>query len=128
VTALLATSLVLLAGIMWLAGTSAGSGRLPEGFIPLPDAERESINAALTGVYFTGTEAGQHGIVIIGPTDLKLVELAATEAPRVVYATYRAGRVEGRLQLATDQPGGAIAVAEDGNMLVFCGETYQRIP
>jgi hypothetical protein len=85
------------------------------------------LHAALTGVYLTGSEPGQHGIVIMGPGEMKLFELAAVEAPRVVYAGYRPGRIGARLSLATDQPGGVIEVATDGR-LVYCGETYQRIP
>lgn len=116
----------LLAAVLWLAAPFAVD-RTPPGFVSVEAVERTRLHAALTGVYLTGTEPGQHGIVIMGPGEMKLFELAAVEAPRVVYAGYRPGRIGARLCLATDQPGGVVEVAADGG-LVYCGETYKRIP
>ncbi len=124
--ALAATGGLLLAAILWLAAPP-GAGDIPAGFTPADSAELARLQASLTGVYLTGNEPGQHGIVVAAPGEMKLIELAAVEAPRVVYASYRPGRIGGKLCLATDQPGGVIEVAADGN-LVYCGETYQRIP
>ena len=102
-------------------------GHSPDGFIALDSTDAATAQTPLTGVYLTGSEAGQHGIVVGGPGELKLFELAAVEAPRVVNASYRLGRVDNKLWFATDQPGGGIEVAADGS-LVYCGETYRRIP
>lgn len=126
VLALAVTAGLLSAAILWLAGPFATEGA-PAGFHPLAPAEIAKLQGTLTGVYLTGSEPGQHGIVVLGPGELKLFELGSVEAPRVVYAGYRPGRIDGRLWLATDQPGGGIEVTADGN-LVFCGEVYQRIP
>lgn len=124
--ALAVTAVVLLAGIVFLAGPSGRDGR-PEGFVQLEPAERVGLEARLNGVYLTGNEPGQHGIVVAGPRELKLFELGAVEAPRVVYVSYQLGRMDGKLCLATDQPGGVIEMTANGN-LAYCGETYQRIP
>jgi hypothetical protein len=97
------------------------------GFVPLEGAERDAVQAGLTGVYLTGNEPGQHGIVLSNPGELKLFELGGVEAPRIVYATYSARRNGTKLILATDQPGGAIEV-RDNATLVYGGETYRRIP
>jgi len=126
VLALSVTAGLLLAAILWLAGPLAVESA-PAGFHPLEPAENTKLQGTLTGVYLTGSEPGQHGIVATGPGELKLFELGSVEAPRVVYVSYRLGRSGGKLYLATDQPGGVIEVAPDGN-LVYCGETYQRIP
>lgn len=117
---------LLLAAVLWLAAPFAVD-RTPAGFDPVDAVELDRLHAALTGVYLTGSEPGQHGIVIMGPGEMKLFELAAVEAPRVVYAGYRLGRIGAQLCLATDQPGGVIQVAAPGR-LVYCGEAYQRIP
>jgi hypothetical protein len=125
VAALIALVAVLLAGTVWL-GWPEGVAT-PAGFVPLAAGERGQSEASLIGVYLTGNDPGQHGIVFTGPGDLKLIELAAVEAPRTVYVNYRLGRVEGKLSLVTDQLGGTIEVTAEGN-LVYCGETYLRIP
>jgi len=120
------TAVVLLAGIILLAGPFGRDVR-PEGFVPLEPAERGGLEAKLAGVYLTGNEPGQHGIVVTSPRELKLFELGAVEAPRVVYVAYQLGRLDGKLCLATDQPGGVIEVTARGG-LSYCGEIYQRIP
>jgi hypothetical protein len=127
VVALSATAVLLLAGIIWLAVPRGGGNGALAGFTPVAAAELDRVHATLAGVYLTGSEPGQHGIVVTGAGEFKLVELAAVDAPRVVYAAYRPGRIGDKLHLATDQPGGAIEVLPDGNLL-YCGETYMRLP
>lgn len=124
--ALGAVAVALLAAIVTLAGPFGDDDR-PAGFELIDTAERAKLETGLTGVYLTGNEPGQHGIVVTGPGQLKLFELGTVEAPRVVYASFRLGRVDARLCLATDQPGGLIEVTPDGN-LAYGGEAYQRIP
>jgi hypothetical protein len=128
IVALVAFAVLLLAGIIWLALPDNFAARTPAGFVPVAGSELEQVQTSLVGVYLTGSEPGQHGVVIAGPGEMKLIELASVDAPRVVYASYRPGRIDAKLHLVTDQPGGAVAVAADGNSLVYCGETYQRIP
>lgn len=123
---LVVTAGVLLAAIVYLAAPFAAGGS-PAGFSAVDSGERAGLEAALTGVYLTGNEPGQHGIVVTGPRELKLFELGAVEAPRVIYVSYQLGRVDAILCLATDQPGGLIEVRADRS-LVYCGEVYQRIP
>ena len=83
--------------------------------------------ASLVGVYLTGSEPGQHGIVVLADDTLKLFQINAQVAPSMIYGTYRLGRRGAALGLATDQPGGVIDVL-DRDTLVYCGETYKRIP
>jgi hypothetical protein len=75
----------------------------------------------------TGSELGQYGIVILGDGKLKLFRVHAQAAPGVVYGTYQLGRIDGKVSLATDQPGGVIRVI-DRDTLSYCGDTYRRIP
>lgn len=93
----------------------------------LTPTERLTEDSALTAVYMTGNEPGQHGIVILGDGKLKLFRVNAQAAPSVVNGTYQLGRRDSKLCLATDQPGGLITVAERDS-LRYGGETYQRIP
>jgi hypothetical protein len=127
VAVLAAASILLLAAVIWLAVPWGRDDGIPAEFTPVTAAELDQVHASLAGVYLTGSEPGRHGIVVTGPGEMKLVELAAVEAPRVVYAAYRPGRIGDRLHLATNQPGGVIEVLADGN-LQYCGETYARIP
>ena len=123
---LVVTAGLLLAASIYLAAPFAAD-EAPTGFVAVEPTELAGLSAALNGVYLTGSEPGQHGIVISGPEELKLFELGAVAAPRVVYATYRLGRTGPKLCLATDQPGGVIEVTADGT-LVYGGEDYRRIP
>ena len=123
---LVVTACLLLAAIVYLAAPFAPGGT-PAGFTPVEAAEITGLETALTGVYLTGNEPGQHGIVLGGNGELKLFELGVVEAPRVIYVSYELGRVGAKLCLATDQPGGLIEVQTDG-ALGYCGEIYQRIP
>jgi hypothetical protein len=126
VIALSVASAMLLAANLYLL-VPALTSEDPEGFIRVPSAERAGLEAKLTGVYLTGNEPGQHGIVVTGPGEMKLFELAAVEAPRMVYVSYSLGRVGPKLCLATNQPGGIIEVGDNGD-LVYGGEIYQRVP
>lgn len=123
---LVVTAGLLLVTIVWLAAPFSADGT-PAGFTAVESGERAGLAAALTGVYLTGNEPGQHGIVLGGAGELKMFELGVVEAPRVIHVSYELGRVEAKLCLATDQPGGLIEVQADGNLL-YGGEVYQRIP
>jgi hypothetical protein len=94
---------------------------------PLEPAESAELWTSLAGVFLTGNQPGQHGIVITAAGELKLIELGALAAPRVVLASVEPGRAGPRLALATDQPGGLIEVT-DRDTLVYCGEIYRRVP
>lgn len=121
-----AVAFALLGAIIYLAIPFADDNA-PAGFVPVESTELAGLQTSLTGVYLTGNEPGQHGIVVTGPGELKLFELGTVEAPRVVYVSYQLGRVDAKLCLATDQPGGLIEVLADDN-LAYCGEVYRRIP
>ena len=124
---LVVTAGLLLGAIIWLAASSPADGA-PAGFTAVESGERAGLETSLTGVYLTGSEPGQHGIVLGGTGgELKLFELGVVEAPRVIYVSYELGRVEAKLCLATNQPGGLIEVQANGNLL-YGGEVYQRIP
>jgi len=95
--------------------------------VRLSAEEAKSFYQLHAGVYLTGSQPGQHGIALTTTGDLKLFELQAVEAPRVVPAGGQPVRAADRLGLATDQPGGLIMVA-DRDTLVYCGESYRRLP
>ena len=116
----------LLGGMIFLQLKQRPAG-LPAGFQAIKPAESAGLEAALTGVYLTGNQPGQHGIVFISTAEVKLFELMTLTAPRVVYASGKLGRVGTKLILATDQPGGAIEITNH-DALVYCGEVYRRIP
>lgn len=124
--AMLALAAVLLGAIIYLrtAGeTSSASVHLT----PVESTELDGLRAALAGVYMTGSQPGQHGIVLTTTGELKLFEVNALAAPGVVYARGELGRSGAKLFLATNQPGGLIEVV-DNDALIYCGETYRRIP
>ncbi|MDI1336575.1 MAG: hypothetical protein PSU94_10390 [Lacunisphaera sp.] len=123
-------ALAVMAGLMaaglWLVAPEKAAGP-PAGFVPLAPEEWAERQAGLAGVYLTGSEPGQHGIVVTDPEQLKLFELGTVAAPRVIYAECRLGRLGGQLGFATDQPGGFIEITADGN-LAYSGEIFQRVP
>jgi hypothetical protein len=124
--------LVLAAVVCALVGAhvylrlSSRADDTPVGFRRMAAAEAGGLRASLVGVYLTGTQPGQHGIVVAATGEVRLFELRAVDAPRLVHATGELGRVGPTLCLATDQPGGLITLP-DRNTLVYCGETYKRI-
>ncbi len=99
----------------------------PAAFQPVTPAEAAELQNSLAGVYMTGNQPGQHGIVFNTAADVKLFELGALAAPRVVYASGTLGRTGSHLALATDQPGGLIEVTGH-DTLTYGGEIYRRIP
>ncbi len=98
----------------------------PPTLAPLAGTELATEDAQLAGSYMTGTEPGQHGIVILGRGNLELFQVNTRGGPGTVYGTYQLGRKNGVLHLVTDQPGGLITV-KSRDTLEFCGETYERI-
>ncbi|MBI3885628.1 MAG: hypothetical protein HY302_07865 [Opitutae bacterium] len=103
--------------------TDTAAGQL----VPPDPTEQRRLQLALAGVFMTGAQPGQHGIVLTSTGGLKLFEVNSRTAPGVVHAKGRLGRIGPKLALATDQPGGIIRIA-DNDTLVYCGETYRRIP
>ena len=126
-TSILLGLVLLLGGYAVYSGVTRGSkGDLPS-LAALTPSERAAEDSHLTAVYMTGSQPGQHGLVILGDGKLKLFRVHAQAAPGVVYGTYQLGRIEGKVALATDQPGGLIRVL-DRDSLSYCGETFRRIP
>ena len=117
---------LLLGAIVFLA-LPADEADLSPPFSPLEPAELAALRPSLAGVYMTGSQPGQHGIVIMAGGDLKIFELNAQVAPSVILDTFELGRLGPKLCLATNQPGGFIEVT-GRDTLVYCGEIYQRIP
>jgi len=118
---------LLLGGYSAYARWDASPSRDQPVLTPLTSAERLAEDSSLTGVYTTGSEPGQHGIIIMGDGRLRLFRFFGQTAPGVVNGTYRFGRLDSILHLATDQPGGLIRV-QDRETLEFCAEIYRRVP
>ena len=121
-----AAVLVLLGAVTSLQFGSR-EARRPAAFHVLKPAEAAAVSLALTGVYLTGNQPGQHGIAFLTAGEFKLIELTALTAPHVVRASGQLGRVGSQLVLATDQPGGLVEISGHGT-LVYCGEVYRRVP
>lgn len=117
----------LLAGYIAYAEFTAPPRDETPALSALTSADRLTEDAALTAVYMSGSEPGKHGIVILGSGKLKLFQVNAQASPGVVYANYTLGRLNSKIHLATDQPGGLIKVV-DRETLEYGGETYKRIP
>jgi hypothetical protein len=126
-TAVLLGVALLLGGYIAYSEFAAAEDETSPTLAPLTQTERLAEDAALTGVYMTGSEPGQHGIVILGDGRLKLFVVNAQAAPSLVYGTYRLGRLGTSVCLATDQPGGLIKVL-DRETLEFGGGSFKRIP
>lgn len=118
---------VLLSGYIAYSELAGNDAAPQPALTALTPTERLSEDSTLTAVYMTGSDPGQHGIVILGDGKLKLFRVNAQAAPSVVHGTYQLGRLGPKLCLATDQPGGMITVAERDS-LQYGGETYRRIP
>lgn len=116
----------LVAAIIYLRSPKLGPPR-PEAFKPAEATELAGLRQSLAGVYMTGELPGQHGLVFSTTGELKLFEVRALAAPGVIYASAEVGRLDGKIVLATNQPGGLISVNAAGALL-YCGETYQKIP
>lgn len=123
---MIAAAAILLSAIVYLRLPAEGAGALPP-LEPIPPAELAATRLALAGVYMTGSQPGQHGMVIRDNGDLKIFELNAQAPPSVILDTCEPGRRGPKLYLATNQPGGPIEVT-DHDALVYCDEIYKRIP
>lgn len=124
--ALVAVATLLLAALVALR-LDRGEGRAFPGFTPLAENEAAAIRATLAGVYLTGTEPGDHGISIFDTGEVRLFQFRAGDTPGLVYADAKLGRRGEAVCIATDQPGGLITVPNQTS-LVYCGETYNRVP
>jgi cobyrinic acid a,c-diamide synthase len=126
--AVLAGASLCLAGYLAYAQFSAEWAAPVVAFEPLTDASQiEAHRASLEGVYMTGAQPGHHGIALAADGTMKLFQLNPQGPPSLIQDTYRVGRTDGTLSVRGGQPGGVIRVS-GSTALVFCGETYQRVP
>jgi hypothetical protein len=114
------------AALAFLLLPRGGDGAEPR-FVPAGPAEIDGLRAALAGVYLTGSQPGHHGLALTTSGELRMFELQAVEAPRLLLAGYTLGRAGGNVCLLTDQPGGRI-VQTSPTTLDYCGEVYRRVP
>jgi hypothetical protein len=126
VVVLAAVVILLAGGIGYLRLVTDDSDAL-ENFRPLRAAEAAATRESLAGVFLTGVGPGAHGIVVTATGELRLFQFRAVEPPRIVHAAGTPGRIGDLLCIVTDQPGGLIRVADD-QTLMYCGETYTRVP
>ncbi len=92
----------------------------------LEPTELAAYQLSLPGVYMTGNQPGQHGLVVMANGGLKIFQLNSQAAPSVLQANYSLGQLGTKLHLQTNQPGGLIQAA-DRNTLIYCNEVYIRI-
>lgn len=125
-TLILAVAALILGGYVAYAKFSGGTSAAAPALVALTTAERTAQDAALIGVYMTGTQPGSCGIAVQGDGNVKIFRVNQLAAPSTVYGSYRLGRIDSTLCLATDQPGGLIKVI-DIRTLEYVGEKYERI-
>lgn len=125
-TVVLAGIALILSGYIAYAEFSAAESDATPALTMLTASEFARQDAALVGVYMTGSLPGNCGIVVQGDRSLKIFRVNHQSAPSTAHGTYRLGRIESALYLATDQPGGLIKVL-DTRTLEYCGERYERI-
>ncbi|HUL51992.1 MAG TPA: hypothetical protein VLT83_01155 [Opitutaceae bacterium] len=122
----LAVAACVLGGAHFWWRIPSGAEETPAALQRMDAAEAARVRATLAGVYMTGTQPGEHGIVLTDTEEVRLFELRAVDAPLVIHAAGEWGHVGPALNLATDQPGGLIRIP-DPETLIYCGETYKRI-
>lgn len=91
------------------------------------DAEVASRRQDLAGVYTTGDEPGDRGLVIMSSGMIRLFQLQKDVPPSMRTTSYRLGWLRGRLCLQIDEPDGIIQV-ETRNSLLYGGRSYHRLP
>lgn len=123
VIVLSAAAVLLLGGIVAL---SLPRGVDPEPEItPLASGEVASTARMVEGVYVTGGEPGDRGIVVGGDGRIRIFELNVSGAPSFVHGTWQAGRIDGALCLAVPQLRTIVTVI-DRQTVTYCGERYRR--
>ncbi|MBI5691751.1 MAG: hypothetical protein HZC55_16830 [Verrucomicrobia bacterium] len=126
----IAVSAVALACAVYLAAPlviTASARALPDRFTFLSDPARiEATLQSVSGVYMTGSRPGHHGIAVAADGSIKLFQLNRQGIPSLLNAHVRVGTLEGETCLIGDEFREPIRFRGKG-VLVFCGETYQRI-
>jgi len=124
----MATIAGILGAYLLYSALAAPENKKPATYDWITDpAQVAKAGSALAGVYLTGSEPGQHGIAVTEQGAIKLFQLNREVAPSVIYDTYRPVRLGAKLGLVTNQPAGAIEM-RDRDTLVYCDETYRRLP
>jgi len=103
------------------------SAKAPLKAIPLEDSAAIALKRkAVAGVYLTGQNQGDHGLVLNEDGSLKLFHIFAELPPGLIFDEYQPALIEGHPCLVTTQPGGIIRII-DGDTLVYSDETYTRV-
>jgi hypothetical protein len=126
---ILAVTLVLLIGALvavWFRSRETVSGSEPAVQL-LSAADAAAAQRALVGVYMTGGEPGRHGIAIAEDGTAKFFRLNAQTAPSVVFDSVRLAQRGSSPVALVDRLGTVIEVTSR-DTLVYCGETFRRIP
>jgi hypothetical protein len=124
----LATLAIGLASYLLVAWFPGASPVTAARFTPLVEDQAYADQLArLAGVYLTGNRPGDHGIVVGADGALKIFELNGASAPSLIRDTIRLGHIDGHLAGLTNQPGGALGLTGI-NSLIYCGESYRRVP
>jgi len=80
---------------------------------------------ALSGLYMSGSNPGQHVIILLSTGGLRLMQTNNAGAPSEIKDSYRILSGEDGLFLQTTHPGPLIQVVTK-ETLSYCGETYRR--
>jgi hypothetical protein len=121
---LIALACAVIAGIVGLR-IAQRQPRASDDVVLLPAAERTAAGRTVEGVYVTGSNPGDRGIVI-GPTGaIRFFQLKAGAAPTMAHDTWRPGRRDKTLCLAITDLGTVVEIV-DRNTVLYRGERYRR--
>ena len=93
----------------------------------LEPAELAAARRTVVGVFMTGNAPGQHGIALTEEGAAKLFRLNERAAPSIVLDTFKLAR-RGTALVALVEGLGTVIEVTGADTLVYCGETYRRIP
>lgn len=100
-------------------------GRASDDVVPLPAAERAHAGRIVEGVYVTGSNPGDRGMVVGAAGTIRFFQLNTGAAPSMVHDTWRAGRRDKALCLAVADLGTVVEIV-DRDTVLYGGERYRR--
>jgi hypothetical protein len=89
--------------------------------------ESEAKRTAVSGVYMTGQNPGDHGIALVSDGTMKLFQLNADGPPSLIRDRFKMGRIDGQLAALGTETAAKIRFTGP-EQLTYGGEIYRRLP
>jgi hypothetical protein len=99
--------------------------RASDDVVLLPRAEHAGVAQSVEGVYVTGSNPGDRGIVVAAAGTIRFFQLNADTAPSMAHDTWKPGRRDQRLCLAITDLGSVVEIM-DRDVLLYQGDRYRR--